>query len=136
MLNLPIKVSGEGVVTLSDVADIRRTFKDPDGYARFNGQPAIALQITKRIGTNIIDNNQQVRQVVEGFTKDWPQAIRINYSLDASDWIYRSIGSLQASIMLAIVLVMIVVVAALGLRSGLLVGFAIPTSFMIGFFFL
>ncbi|NIJ43239.1 multidrug efflux pump [Parvibaculum indicum] len=136
VLNLPIKVSGEGVVTLSDVADIRRTFKDPDGYARFNGQPAIALQITKRIGTNIIDNNQQVRQVVEGFTKDWPQAIRINYSLDASDWIYRSIGSLQASIMLAIVLVMIVVVAALGLRSGLLVGFAIPTSFMIGFFFL
>jgi len=136
VLNLPIKVSGEGVVTLSDVADIRRTFKDPDGYARFNGRPAIALQITKRIGTNIIDNNQHVREVVAEFTKDWPSAIKVNFSLDASDWIFRSIDSLQASILLAIVLVMIVVVAALGLRSGLLVGFAIPTSFMIGFFFL
>ena len=136
VLNLPIKVSGEGVVTLSDVADIRRTFKDPDSYARFNGKQAIALQITKRIGTNIIDNNQQVRDVVAQFTKDWPSAIKIDYSLDASDWIHRSINSLQASILLAIVLVMIVVVAALGLRSGLLVGFAIPTSFMIGFFFL
>ncbi len=136
VLNLPIKVSGEGVVTLSDVADIRRTFKDPDSYARFNGKQAIALQITKRIGTNIIDNNQQVRDVVAKFTKNWPGAIKVNFSLDASDWINRSISSLQASILLAIVLVMIVVVAALGLRSGLLVGFAIPTSFMIGFFFL
>lgn len=136
VLNLPVKVSGEGVVTLSDIADIRRTFKDADGYARFNGHPAIAIEITKRIGTNIIDNNQHVRQVVDEFTAQWPEAIHVNYTLDASDWIFRSLGSLQSSIATAIVLVMIVVVAALGLRSAMLVGIAIPTSFMIGFFFL
>ena len=136
VLNLPIKTSGEGVVKLSDVADIRRTFKDPDGYARFNGHPAIAIEITKRIGTNIIDNNVQVRKAVEDFTTNWPEAIHVNYTLDASDWIYRSLGSLQSSIATAIILVMIVVVAALGLRSAMLVGIAIPTSFMIGFFFL
>jgi multidrug efflux pump len=136
VLNLPIKTSGEGVVKLSDVADIRRTFKDADGYARFNGHPAIAIEITKRIGTNIIDNNVQVRKAVDDFTANWPDAIHVNYTLDASDWIYRSLGSLQSSIATAIVLVMIVVVAALGLRSAMLVGIAIPTSFMIGFFFL
>lgn len=136
VLNLPIKTSGEGVVKLSDVADIRRTFKDADGYARFNGHPAIAIEITKRIGTNIIDNNVQVRKAVDDFTETWPDAIHVNYTLDASDWIYRSLGSLQSSIATAIVLVMIVVVAALGLRSAMLVGIAIPTSFMIGFFFL
>jgi len=37
------------------------------------------------------------------------------------------LSSLTDSIILAIVLVMIIVVAALGLRSGLLVGVAIPT---------
>ena len=136
VLNLPVKVSGEGVVTLSDIADIRRTFKDPNGYARFNGHPAIAIEITKRIGTNIIDNNDQVRDAVARFTADWPESIHVNYTLDASSWIYRSLGSLQSSIMTAIILVMIVVVAALGLRSAMLVGIAIPTSFMIGFFFL
>lgn len=136
VLNLPVKVSGEGVVTLSDIADIRRTFKDPNGYARFNGHPAIAIEITKRIGTNIIDNNDQVRDAVARFTAEWPESIHVNYTLDASSWIYRSLGSLQSSIMTAIILVMIVVVAALGLRSAMLVGIAIPTSFMIGFFFL
>lgn len=136
VLELPIKASGDGVVTLSDIADIRRTFKDPDGFARFNGHPAIAIEITKRIGTNIIDNNLQVREVVDRITKDWPEAIHVDYTMDASDWIYRSLDSLQSSIATAIVLVMIVVVAALGLRSAMLVGIAIPTSFMIGFFFL
>lgn len=133
VLRLPIKVSGEGVVTLSDLADIRRTFVDADAYARFNGQPAIALQITKRIGENIVQNNQQVIATVEAYTENWPEEIRIDYTLDASTWIFRALGSLQASIIMAIALVMIVVVAALGLRSAILVGVAIPTSFMTGF---
>jgi multidrug efflux pump len=136
VLNLPIKVSGEGVVTLSDIADIRRTFKDVASFARFNGRPAIALEITKRIGENIVDNNQQVVDVVERFSENWPDEIEVNYTLDASTWIFRALGSLQASIITAIALVMIVCVAALGMRSAILVGLAIPTSFMIGFLFL
>ncbi|MDO8422805.1 MAG: efflux RND transporter permease subunit, partial [Parvibaculum sp.] len=136
VLSLPVKTSGDGVVTLSDIADIRRTFKDPEGFAQFNGHPAIAIEITKRIGTNIIENNDQVRAAVAAATKGLNPAIEINYTLDASNWIHRSLGSLESSITTAIVLVMIVVVAALGMRSALLVGFAIPTSFMIGFFFL
>ena len=136
VLNLPVKVSGDGVVTLSDLADIRRTFKDVDSFARFNGQPAIALEITKRIGENIVDNNQQVIEVVERFSENWPDEIQVNYTLDASTWIFRALGSLQASIITAIALVMIVCVAALGMRSSILVGVAIPTSFMIGFLFM
>lgn len=136
VLKLPVKTSGDGVVTLSDIADIRRTFKDPDGYARFNGHPAIAIEVTKRIGTNIIENNLLVRQAVEAATKDLPSSIKVNYTLDASNWIHRSLGSLEASLFTAIILVMIVVVATLGFRSAMLVGIAIPTSFLIGLFFL
>ncbi len=136
ILNLPIKVSGDGVVTLSDIADIRRTFKDPESIASFNGRPAIALEITKRIGENIVDNNAQVIALVNEIAKTWPDNIKVDYTLDASTWIFRALGSLQASIITAIALVMIVCVAALGMRSSLLVGFAIPTSFMMAFFFL
>ncbi len=134
--SLPIKQNAEGVVTLGDVAEIRRTFKDPTSYTRVNGQPAIAVSVTKRIGENIIENNQAVREIVGQATKDWPDAIRINFLLDQSDFINEIQGSLQSSILTAIFLVMIVVVAALGLRSALLIGLAIPTSFMVGFLIL
>lgn len=136
VLDLPVKVKGDGVVTLGDVADIRRTFKDPAGFTRFNGRPAIAIAVIKRLGTNIIDNNNKVREVVARFTKDWPETIHVGFTLDMSTFIHEVLGSLQSAILTAVALVMIVVVGALGLRSGLLVGLAIPTSFMIGFLLL
>ena len=133
---IPIKQNGEGVVTLGEVAEIRSTFKDASSFTRVNGKPAMSLEVVKRIGTNIIENNKEVRRVVEEFTKDWPDTIKVNYMIDQSSFIYEVLGSLQSAIMTAIVLVMIIVVASLGVRSGLLVGLAIPTSFMIGFLIL
>ncbi len=133
---LPIKQNGEGVVTLGDVAEIRRTFKDPTAQTRVNGESAIAINVVKRIGTNIIETIQAVRDVVKEFTADWPSAIKINYLRDQSNFIYEVRGWLQSAIITAIVLVMIVVLAALGLRSSMLVGLAIPTSFMAGFLIL
>jgi len=136
VMSLAVKSSGEGVVTLDDIADIRRTFKDAESFARFNGQPAIAIEVSKRLGTNIIDTNDAVRAAIAEESRNWPDDIQVDFTLDASSWIYRSINSLEASIITAISLVMIVVVAALGLRSAILVGIAIPTSFLIGFFLL
>jgi len=66
VFSLPIKQNAEGVVTLDDIADVRRTFKDPSSYTRVNGKPAIAIEVVKRLGTNIIENNQEVRDVVNG----------------------------------------------------------------------
>ncbi|NKB52940.1 MAG: AcrB/AcrD/AcrF family protein [Rhizobiaceae bacterium] len=134
--SIPIKQNGEAVVTLGDVTEIRRTFKDASGFTRVNGEPAIALQVVKRIGTNIIKNNEAVRKVVKEFSKDWPEIIKINYLLDQSSFIGEVQGSLQASIMTAIALVLIVVVSSLGLRSGLLVGISVPVSFAVGFMIL
>ncbi|MCB1385288.1 MAG: efflux RND transporter permease subunit [Nitratireductor sp.] len=134
--SIPIKQNGEGVVTLGEVAQIRRTFKDASSYTRVNGQPAMSLEVVKRIGTNIVENNEEVRRVVGAFTQNWPSAISINYMLDQSTFIFETLGSLQSSILTAISLVMIIVVGSLGFRSGLLVGLAIPTSFMVGFLIL
>lgn len=136
VFSLPIKVSDDGVVTLGQVAEIRRTFKDPTGFSRFNGKPSIAIQVIKRIGTNIIENNRKVRAIVAAETDSWPDNIRVDFALDQSKFIFEVLGSLQAAIMTAIALVMIVVVAALGMRSALLIGIAIPTSFLIGFLIL
>jgi len=134
--NIPIRQNGEGVITLGEIADIRRNFKDASSYTRVNGKPAMSLEVVKRIGTNIIENNSEVRRVVDAFTKQWPDTIKVTYMIDQSNFIYEVLGSLQSAILTAIALVMIIVVGALGVRSGMLVGLAIPTSFMVGFLIL
>jgi multidrug efflux pump len=136
VLNLPIRATADSTVTLKDVADVRRTFYDPAGYARVGGQPSIAIDVTKRIGANVIANNLAVRQIVDAAARSWPAGVHLTYMFDESTFIHNDLNSLTDSIVLAIVLVMIIVVAALGLRSGLLVGVSIPTSFLMAFFVL
>ena len=133
LLALPIRSTPNSTITLADVAQVHRTFYDPTTYARVDGHPSLSLDISKRIGSNIIANNQAVRDIVNKAQKTWPKAVHVTYLFDASTHIRDMLGSLSDSILLAIVLVMIIVVAALGLRSGLLVGVAIPTSFLMAF---
>ncbi|WP_375570177.1 efflux RND transporter permease subunit [Ahrensia marina] len=136
LFSISLRENNDGQVLLGDVAEIRRTFQDPVSYTRVNGEPAIAIEVIKRLGTNIIENNLAVREAVDRVTTEWPEQVHIDYLVDMSDSINEVQGSLQASIVTAILLVMIVVLFALGLKSALLVGLAIPTSFMMGFLIL
>ena len=135
--DLPIKVNGERVVTLGDLARINLTFEDRAGTARFNGETTVALQVVKRKGFNIIDTAGLVRDTVEAKVASWPEELRRAVSVDTSNDQSRSVasmvGQLESSVLTAIALVMIVVLAALGLRPALLVGFSIPTSFLLCF---
>ncbi len=133
VLTLPLRAVNGTVVLLRDVAEVRRTFKDRARYALYNGRPAITIEVVKRQGTNIIENNIEVRRAAGELAKNWPSALHVSYALDQSRTIEDVLQSLQDAVILAIVLVMVLVVAALGIRSGILVGISIPTSFLIGF---
>ncbi|MCU0910080.1 MAG: efflux RND transporter permease subunit [Rhodobacteraceae bacterium] len=138
--NLPVKVNGDRVVTLGELADIRLTFEDRQGTARFNGDTTVALQVVKRKGFNLIDTVALVRETVDAEVASWPdelrQTVTVSLSNDQSVNVASMVSQLEGSVLTAIALVMIVVLAALGPRSALLVGFAIPTSFMLCFAFL
>ena len=137
---LPVKINGDRVVTLGDLADIRLTFEDREGTARFDGETTVALQIVKRKGFNLIDTAQLVRDEVAAEVETWPaqlrEAVDVTTSNDQSRTVRSMVQQLEGSVLTAIALVMIVVLASLGVRSALLVGFAIPTSFMLCFAFL
>ena len=134
--SIPIKQNGEGVVTLGDIASIKRTFKDAERVTRVNGQAAISIEVKKRLGTNIIEHNDAIRKAVKDEMANWNPAIKVRFLLDEAKPIHEILGSLQSSIMTAIALVMMLVLAALGFRSAILIGIAIPTSFMMGFLIL
>ncbi|MEQ8666063.1 MAG: efflux RND transporter permease subunit [Rhodospirillales bacterium] len=131
---MPVATSGDSVVVLGDIGEVRRNFKDPESFARVNGRPALALEVVKRTGENIIETIELVREVVEQERRHWPEAlqaaIEINYLQDRSSDIRNMLSDLQNNVISAVLLVMIVVIAALGIRSALLVGIAIPGSFL------
>jgi multidrug efflux pump len=138
--NLPVKTNGDRVVTLGDLAEINLTFEDRTGTARFNGEKTVALQVVKRKGFNLIDTANLVKETVAEASEIWPAGLRAAVELGTSNDQSRIVDSmvkqLQGSVLTAIALVMLVSLAILGPRASLLVGFAIPTSFMLCFAFL
>tara|TARA_Y100000590_G_scaffold458649_2_gene613815 strand:+ start:4015 stop:7122 length:3108 start_codon:yes stop_codon:yes gene_type:complete len=131
--SIPIKKSNEVLITLGDIAEIKRTYADEKDFSKFNGKPAISINVVKRLGTNIIDNNQNVKDKVDTFVKDWPKVIKVDYSFDQSKNIFQVLDSLQSAILTAIVLVMITIISVLGIGSAMLVGLGIPITFIVSF---
>ncbi|WP_299982545.1 efflux RND transporter permease subunit [uncultured Ruegeria sp.] len=138
--DLPVKVNGDRVVTLGELAEINYTFEDREGTARFNGEATVALQVVKRKGFNLIDTVALVKTTVANAQTKWPPelqaAVDVGTSNDQSRIVGSMVSQLEGSVLTAIALVMIVVLASLGTRAALLVGFAIPTSFLLCFAFL
>ena len=65
ILDLPIKVSGDTVVRFRDIAVAQRTYKDANSISRVDGQPAVTLEVKKRVGENVIATIDQAKEVVE-----------------------------------------------------------------------
>ncbi|WP_415403461.1 efflux RND transporter permease subunit [Tateyamaria sp. SN3-11] len=135
--NLPVKTNGDRVVTLGDLAQINLTFEDRESTARFNAEDTVALQVVKRKGFNLIDTATAVKELVAEKAGEWPDglkaAVEVGTSNDQSREVASMVGQLEGSVLTAISLVMIVSLAFLGPRASILVGFAIPTSFLLCF---
>lgn len=137
---LPVKTNGDRVVTLGELAEINYTFEDRKGTARFDGENTVALQVVKRKGFNLIDTVDAVKATLAEAQETWPEelqaAVEVGTSNDQSRVVGSMVRQLEGSVLTAVALVMIVVLSALGSRAAMLVGFAIPTSFLLCFAFL
>ncbi len=133
VLSIPIKANGDSVVQLRDVTTLRRTFKDAQGYTRANGSPAVVLEISKRKGTSLITAVDKVKAIVERERRNFPPLVEVSYLADQAPDTLDQINTLQGNISTAMFLVLTVVVAAVGVRSGLLVALGIPFSFLFAF---
>ena len=123
---LPVRHSAEGSITLGDVASIKRTFKDATGYSFINGKKAIAIEVRKRLNANLIKTVEASRAVIGESRDKFSADMDIGYVFDSSVMTNQMVEELQGNIITAMCLVLMLVVATLGVKSGLLVGFGIP----------
>ncbi|WP_062270197.1 efflux RND transporter permease subunit [Endozoicomonas arenosclerae] len=132
ILSQPVKVEENRVVTFADIATVLSTFKEGGGYARLNGDNSIALEIKKRPGENIIEAIEVARYIIDQAIASGPETLQVDYVGDQSEEVKMMVSDLQNNVLSAVILVVVIIVGALGARSALLVGIAIPGSFLSG----
>ena len=68
VMEQPVKVQGDSVITFGDVAQVRRSYKDPSSFARLNGESSVSLEVKKRPGENMLETVANVRTLVTAGT--------------------------------------------------------------------
>jgi multidrug efflux pump len=130
--DLPIISNDTALVKASDIASIRPTYKDPETITRLNGETAVAIEVSKRTGANLIATVDGVKAITAEFQKLLPEGVVVTFSQDKSKDIRQLLGDLQNSVLTAVILVFIVILYALSGRASILIGLAIPASFLMG----
>lgn len=129
---MPVKTTPDHVVRVRDVAEVRRTYKDPVSYARIDGQPSIALDVKKLNDANVIEVVERVKEKVASEQEQWPTTVNIAYMQNQAEDVKQLLGDLENNVILAVVLVTLTIILALGLKASLLVALAIPGAFLGG----
>ena len=133
LFNLPLSSTDLGVLTVADIAEVRRTFKDATRYSYSNGTASISLNVNKRKGANLVESMEQVDEVVDRIRPTLPPSVSLSYINNLAPLVLEQNLGLQGNMATAMVLVLLVVIASVGVRSGLIVTLAIPFSFFFAF---
>lgn len=130
--DLPIVAGPNAVVRARDLATIRSTFAEAETITRLDGKPAIAIEVKKRAGANLIETVDTVKEIATAFQENLPVPVTIGFSQDKSDMVRQLLTDLQNHVLIAVILVFIVILYALSGRSSILIGLSIPVSFLMG----
>ncbi len=70
-----VKLKDGAPVYIKNIADVSYGFKDRKTYARLNGENAVAMEISKRVGENIIDIADQVKEILAEKERELPSEL-------------------------------------------------------------
>ncbi|MEQ9618584.1 MAG: efflux RND transporter permease subunit [Deltaproteobacteria bacterium] len=122
--NLLISSRGSGsLVYLRDVADIRRGYIDPPkNILKYNGKPAIGLAISTVPGGNVVTMGEGIDEKVEELEPLAPLGMELEVISLQSESVTKAINGFIINLLEAVVIVIVVLLFAMGLRSGLIIG--------------
>ncbi len=130
-----IELPGNAVVYLGDIVDVSRGYRDPpDSLTFVNGQPALAIGISLRDGGDILKLGERLDELMPEIEAQYPLGIVIEKIWFQADLVTKSVDDFASNLLQAIGIVVLVMIAFLGLRTGLVVAALIPTTMIITFF--
>ncbi|MCX7313624.1 MAG: multidrug efflux RND transporter permease subunit [Alphaproteobacteria bacterium] len=134
--NIVIKQTGTAVVRLKDIGRAELSGLDYSSNSYLNLDPAVAIAVFQRPGSNALATAQEIRRTMDAASKRFPQGLVYKIVYDPTQFIQQSVDAVLETILEAIFLVILVVVLFLQTwRAAIIPLVAIPVS-LVGTFFL
>ena len=120
-------------VYIRDLANVHRTYKDPDNYVRMNGEPAILLSVEMHEGNNIDDLGKDLTAKLAGIQAGFPPDVKLDLVANQPKMVHERVQDFMREFGIAIIAVILVTIILLPLRVALVAAIAIPTSIAMTF---
>lgn len=125
---MPLKI-GDALIPLKDIARITHGYEEPTRFEiRANGQPSLLLGVIMQESYNGLLLGERLEQFLERERTTMPLGINLFELADQSEAIASAISLFQVKFLVAVAVVTGIGFLALGLRAGLIVGIAVPTT--------
>lgn len=124
---------GTGLVTVGDLATVREGYDLGGTEARFNGEQAISLQITKIPGGSSVAIIDDVRARVDAYAPALPEGVSIGFFNDSTIQIRDSLSVLVNNALLGLGLLVVILLLFVGIRNAIMTAIGIPLTFAITF---
>jgi hydrophobe/amphiphile efflux-1 (HAE1) family protein len=132
-----VKQTPGAVVRLKDVARVELAALDYSSNSYLDHDPAVALAIFQRPGSNALETAQGVSRLMVELAKRFPPGIKYAIVYNPTQFIQESVNAVVETIGEAIVLVVLVVIVFLQTwRAAIIPLVAIPVSLIGTFFFM
>jgi CzcA family heavy metal efflux pump len=132
-----IAVEGASVLHLRDVAEVRDGVEDRTILVTGNGRPAALINISRQIGSNILQLAAQVKDAAAHLGAAIPETLHISVVYDLAEFVESSVASVRDAILIGAALsVLILFVFLREARTTLIAAISLPLSVIGTFFFL
>ncbi|MEI6668929.1 MAG: efflux RND transporter permease subunit [Acidobacteriota bacterium] len=121
-------------IRLGDVATVRDTIEERRSLAVVDGEPAVAIDVTKQTRSNTVDVVDAVIKAVALLQQEMPAGTRIQIVRDTSGFIRESVADVENSLILGGLLTVVIVFLFLNSwRSTIITGLTLPISVISSF---
>ncbi|NOI99730.1 efflux RND transporter permease subunit [Vibrio kanaloae] len=111
------------LIRLKDVAEVTRGIQEkPGNVLTYNGKPAINLGIAFSSGVNVVEIGKALDVELDRLESIKPAGVELNYFYNQAQEVDKSVADFLISLVEAVAIVIIVLLFAMGLRSGLIIG--------------
>jgi len=135
--NIILTTGSGAIVKLRDIATVRDSHREPENFARFNGNNVITLNVIKKSGQNLLSAADKIDAVISDMKRtSFPANLNVEITGDQSNYTRDTLKELNNTIILGFLFVTIVLMFFMGLVNAIFVAFSIPLSMAIAYIFL
>ncbi|WP_137180375.1 efflux RND transporter permease subunit [Roseomonas sp. AR75] len=134
---VPVATPDGRTIRLGEIADIRRGLADPPSAAVFHeGRAAVLVSVGKQRGFNVLALGESLRAELDAIRRDLPTGLQLQPIADQPHIVADSVAEFLTKFAAALLVVLLVSLASLGLRAGLIVALSVPLTLSAVFAFM